>query len=373
MQMRALSELFDETTLVVPVSNDANSESKPGEIPLAGHHLRIVPLTDLAGVGLRRKLNVPGWLLGNGWTILRQTLQADAVHVPIPGDVGTIGMMMAYALRKRLFVRYCGNWFVARTLAEKFWHWFMETTAGGKNVMLATGGDVHRPSQRNPAVQWIFSTSLTQQELRAISKTCTPPEPRRERLIIVCRQERGKGTELVIEALAELSNEFPALMLDVVGDGNALASFKQKAAELSINDRIVFHGKVNHERVIRLLQQAGFFCYPTGSEGFPKVVLEALACGLPVITTRVSVLPQLIGNGSGLLLDAVTPDTMADAIRRCLQDEDQYRAMSAQAVRTAQKYSLENWRDTIGQSLRAAWGKQLNQSKADRAPAIEIV
>ncbi len=366
MQMRALSELFDQTTLVVPVSN---ADSKVGEMPIVGHNISVVPLSNPVGQGLRRKLGMIGWVIGNARKILRQTMKADAVHVPIPGDVGTIGMLLAYLLRKPLCVRYCGNWFIARTAAEKFWQWFMVRTAGGRNVMLATGGDAHPPSRRNPNVRWIFSTSLTAKEIAESGETRELTNAREARLIIVCRQERGKGTDVVIEALSKLSSDFPSLKLDVIGDGEALDHFKRLASELGVSDRVSFHGKVNHDAVMKLLRRADLFCYPTGSEGFPKVVLEAMACGLPIITTRVSILPHLVGNGSGVLLEAATPEKLADAIRECLSDEKNYRGMSVQAISTASQYSLENWRDSIGAILRDAWGQELKQANWKSASA----
>jgi len=361
MQMRALSELFDETTLVVPVAAVASTGNTAGELPLAGRNLKVVPLSNPTGQDWRRKLSMLPWLLTNGATIWRQTRRADAVHAPIPGDVGTLGMLGAYLLGKPLFVRYCGNWLATHTAAERFWKWFMERVAGGRNVMLATGGDSETPSAQNPAVQWIFSTSLTSEEIEAVGQPRQLDAGKSPRLIIVARQERGKGTEIVIEAMRELLADFPALQLDVVGDGGALADLKRLAAELGIADHVAFHGKVNHEAVLRLLRQADLFCYPTDSEGFPKVVLEALATGLPVITTKVSILPQLIGQGggqeAGMLLDEATPAQLVEAVRRCLADGARYHQMSASAVATARGYTLESWRDTIGQHLQTAWGQ----------------
>src|SRR6185369_1529040 len=135
--MQALSDLFDETTLVVPC---ASPLSRVGEISLEGHNLSVAPLTTPAGRGLARKLGLPFWLLRNTPAILRELMKADAVHAPIPGDVGTIGMILAFILRKPLFVRHCGNWLNPVTTAEHFWKWFMERFAGGRQVMLATGG-----------------------------------------------------------------------------------------------------------------------------------------------------------------------------------------------------------------------------------------
>lgn len=353
MQMRALSELFDKTTLVVPVTQTGNLT---GELPLTGRNMNVVPLSNPTGQDWQRKLRMLPWLLTNGLTICRQTLRADAVHAPIPGDVGTFGMLGAYLLGKPLFVRYCGNWLVTHTTAERLWKRFMERVAGGRNVMLATGGDSALPSAINPAVQWIFSTSLTNQEIELVGQVRNLDERKAPRLIIVARQEHGKGTNIVIQSLPKLLAEFPSLQLDVVGDGSALVGLKQLASELLVAERVKFHGKVNHDEVLRLLQQADLFCYPTDSEGFPKAVLEALATGLPVITTKVSILPNLIGQGGGVLLDAATPTNLANAVHRCLSDESLYRQMSIRAITTAREYTLENWRDTIGRHLRSAWG-----------------
>jgi glycosyltransferase involved in cell wall biosynthesis len=145
-------------------------------------------------------------------------------------------------------------------------------------------------------------------------------------------------------------------VLDVVGDGGALPALKDLVRNFQLSGCVTFHGKVAHDRVIDLLQQADLFCFPTASEGFPKVVLEALACGLPVVTTRVSVLPQLIGTGCGVLLQETTPAAVAQAVRYCLSDAARYRALSAHALEVAARYSLERWQDTIGSLLWATWG-----------------
>lgn len=352
-QMKALSELFEQTTLVVPC---ASSEQTEGLLPIDGHNLFIKPLAPPAGRGLRRKLRIPLWFLRHSFTLMREAWRADAVHAPIPGDVGTIGMILAFIMRKPLFVRHCGNWFLPKTTAEHFWKWFMERFAGGKQVFLATGGSVEPPSERNAAIRWIFSTTLTDSDLRSCAAERELPNQDQLRLIIACRQDKEKGAGVVIESLPLIIKRFPQVKLDVVGDGLALAKFKQQACELGLTDSVTFHGKVDRHTVLHLLKQAHLFCYPTAaSEGFPKIVLEALACGLPVITTRVSVLSQLIGTSCGALLEERTPQAVAKAIEETISNAEHYKRMSAQALETARQYSLERWRDTIGEMLRAAW------------------
>jgi glycosyltransferase involved in cell wall biosynthesis len=131
---------------------------------------------------------------------------------------------------------------------------------------------------------------------------------------------------------------------------------KRMADAMGVAHRIRFHGNVRQTEVVALLRRAGLFCLPSKSEGFPKAVLEAMAAGLPVVTTPVSVLPMLVGRGAGILLNSVSGDSVAAAVESCLSNPAAYETMSEAAIATARTYSLESWRDTIGGYLRQAWG-----------------
>jgi hypothetical protein len=359
-QMRALSELFDATTLVVPCGEPRDSM---GTVRLEGHRLSVVPLRIPEGKDFARKIRLPAWMAGNLPTVVREIRRADAVHAPIPGDVGTFGLLAALAMKKPLFVRHCGNWLVQRTTAERGWRRLLERIAGGQNVVLATGGTEAPPSIKNPSIQWIFSTSLTDRELQERGRVRELPRRGPIRLAIVCRQEIEKGTGPLLRSLPSVLRSGTDVYLDVVGDGGALQSFREIAHECGVDDRVTFHGKLDHDGVMRVLDGAHLFCYPTAaSEGFPKVVLEALGCGLPVLTTRVSVLPILIGAGCGRLLQHASPDSVATGIQAMLEDPNAYEAMSRRAIEVAGQYSLEGWRDRIGTELKASWGRSLRSN-----------
>ena len=231
----------------------------------------------------------------------------------------------------------------------------MEASAGGRNVMFATGGSHGPPSTKNPNVRWVFSTSLRQAELgRTLPREL--PGDGSIRLIIACRQEDRKGTDIVIRSLLAIRERFPRVVLDVVGGGSKLDELRQLAHSIGVSDHVLFHGHIAQKKVIDLLNKAHVFCFPTtASEGFPKAVLEALASGLPVVTTKVSVLPMLIGNRCGLILDEPSEGALAQAVKNLCADPERYRMMSLNALETSRRYSLENWRDSIGQTLRLEW------------------
>ena len=118
VQMKAISELFDETKIVAPCKI---VQEKEIGLLLEGKNLTVQPLSIPKYKGNLRKLNIPFWIIKNGRTVWKEIKQADAVHTPIPGDIGTIGLFFSLLQRKPLFVRHCGNWLVQKTLAETFW------------------------------------------------------------------------------------------------------------------------------------------------------------------------------------------------------------------------------------------------------------
>jgi len=128
------------------------------------------------------------------------------------------------------------------------------------------------------------------------------------KLIHVARQEIEKGAIVVIEALPDLLKKYPQLHLTVVGVGLALPLLQKRVNELKLDAHVHFTGKFNHDGVLNSLSKSDIFCYPTtASEGFPKVVLEAMSLGLPIITNPISILANLIPDtGSGLLMEEST-------------------------------------------------------------------
>ncbi len=348
MQMRALSNLFDHTTVLALPAADVGKGTH-----IQGHALEVATLPRLRGTGLRRKLALLPWLARSAPMLVVAARRADAIHAPIPGDVGTIGIVLAEIMRRPVLVRHCGNWRVQRTTAERLWHWYMERVAGGRRVMLATGGGTDAPSAHNPNVQWIFSSSLTAAELERLDRPRTGPNSTL-RLITVGRQEPYKRTDQVIATLAELVARGHDCRLDVVGDGSELERLRDMADQLGLLARVEFHGALEWTDVLDLLSAADVFVFPTMGEGFPKAVGEALAAGLPVITTPVSVLPQIV-EGAGVLVDDVEPTTLADAVEAVLPS-DVYRRLSECARRSGRSFTLDGWETRLGEILTDAWG-----------------
>ena len=149
-------------------------------------------------------------------------------------------------------------------------------------------------------------------------------------------------------------------MLTVLGKGRELERLMRISAELGLADAVDFRGNVTHDEVLSTLQSSHLFLFPTKvKEGFPKAVLEAMASGLPVIATGVSVLPHLIGTQNGKILDKPTPEAVADAVLSLAADPHRMAMMGHHARETSKQYTLERWQEIIQARLEKAWGRSL--------------
>ncbi len=150
-----------------------------------------------------------------------------------------------------------------------------------------------------------------------------PRQPSRLRLAWAGRLAPGKGLEALLDAVARLvaaPSEDRRIELVILGDGPARAELGARADRLGIADRVDWRGHVAERRpYLDALAGADLFVFPSPAEGFPKVILDAFAVGLPVLATPSGALAEL-GRERLELIPTGAPATVADAIRRLAGD-----------------------------------------------------
>lgn len=164
-----------------------------------------------------------------------------------------------------------------------------------------------------------------------------PPNEAREgyTLLFLSRVVAAKGIFELIQALAKLVDEFPALKLKVGGDGD-LAAVSRMAESLGVGDRIEFLGWVRGESKIRLLNTATIYVLPSYNEGLPMGVLEAMSAGMAIVATRVGGIPEAIEDElEGFLVPPGDVEQLALSLRRLLLDGDLRVNIGAAARRKA--------------------------------------
>ena len=143
------------------------------------------------------------------------------------------------------------------------------------------------------------------------------------RLVFISRLVAGKGMWELLNAYEFLKPDYPDLTLWFVGDGEEREAIVQSVVKRSIPD-VTVTGYVSTATKAQILLDGDLFVFPTSyGEGCPASLLEAMAAGLPCITTAVGGIPDIFENNmNGILLANVTSQTVADAIARLLSDTD---------------------------------------------------
>lgn len=144
-----------------------------------------------------------------------------------------------------------------------------------------------------------------------------------ERPLIVCisRLSSEKGIDVLLRAAAQLSAAFPSLQLALIGAGPMDSELRELAGSLGIGEATRFVGAVAHDRVALWLGASQFSCMPSLREGYPNAAMEALACGRPIVASRVGALPEMIGAESGILVEPGDVGALASGLRRALNTE----------------------------------------------------
>lgn len=156
-------------------------------------------------------------------------------------------------------------------------------------------------------------------------------------LVTIGRMSLEKGHANLLSAIALLKGRpgLPTHRFVLVGDGPDEANLRRQAAQLGIEDRIVWAGF--QKNVAPYYAMATIYALPSRSEGSPNVILEAMAAGLPIAATRAGGVPEILENdATGLIVPKEDPRALADAIQKLLLSEDLRVRLASAAQRQAE-------------------------------------
>jgi glycosyltransferase involved in cell wall biosynthesis len=143
------------------------------------------------------------------------------------------------------------------------------------------------------------------------------------RVLSVGRLVSAKGHGVLLEAIALAARDGAPIRLTIVGDGPRRERLEALAVELGIGGQVTFAGAVAQDRLPAMFAAADAFCLPSFAEGLPVVLMEAMATGLPPVTSGVMGIPELVVDGeNGLLVPPGRADLVASALVRLARDPE---------------------------------------------------
>jgi len=165
-----------------------------------------------------------------------------------------------------------------------------------------------------------------------------------------------KGIPYLLESVATLKEKRKDFILDIIGDGIYREKYEEYANELGVRDAVIFYGLKTKKDIAQFMRNADFFVLPSIWENLPCVLIEAMACGLPVIATKVGGVPEIVNEETGILVLPKNPKALSSAILYMLDHVQDY-SKEKIAGYAKRKFSLE----VIGGELKNIYEKLLGR------------
>jgi len=161
------------------------------------------------------------------------------------------------------------------------------------------------------------------------------------RMLSVGRLDRQKGYDLLLEALSRVEKSLLAeWKMDIFGDGPERESLEKQRETLALTDCVTFHPFT--AEVEKQYASHAFYVMSSRFEGFPMVLLEAAAAGLPIVSFACKEGPEtLLKNGGGLLVEAENTVALAEALTRMMTDEELRETLSRESGQVIAPYTPE--------------------------------
>ena len=270
-------------------------------------------------------------------TIFKAMHSADHIHLRCPGNVGLVGcLVQIFFPRKPKTAKYAGNWDpnAVQPLSYKLQKLILNNTFLTRNMTVIVYGD------------WPGSS-------RNIKPFCTAtyreadivPVPARNlaqiKLLFVGTLSPGKQPLLAVQiAEALIRRNFP-VTLDFYGEGSEAAGLHNYIQSRQLGELVTMHGNQSEVVVRAAYQNSHVLILPSKSEGWPKVVAEAMFWGCVPMVTPVSCVPEMLGHGNrGIIISGNLVNDI-DALAETISNSEKYNTMADNGMLWARRYTLD--------------------------------
>lgn len=348
------ADLFPTVRIAAPLME---AEPPGDNLPFERSNITVIPqiLTGgtTLGAHIGKVLLTPALI----WGLSRAMAGSDVVHVRCPGNLGLIGALIGPVWSDRLIVKYAGQWngYPGEAASVRFQRWLLRSRWWRNGLVTVYGEWPGMPPQIVPFFTSMMSAGQVS-AARAVAARKQPGVPLE--LLYAGRLSVSKRVDVLLEALALLTQRGVEARVTVVGDGSESGRLRGLAERLGIGARVTFAGAVPYEKMIEFYGQSHCLVLPSDSEGWPKVIAEAMCHGLVCFGTENGLIPWLLRD-RGAVFPPRDAAALAGAISQLAADPDRYRVLSRRAAEWAAEYSIEGLRKALKELMESRWKVEL--------------
>jgi glycosyltransferase involved in cell wall biosynthesis len=344
--LSAISRRFDRVLLVAHVRD---AQPPQGHYLLNNSNVEVVRLPDV-----KTELDVLATLpvvMARAWKVAGRI---DIAHARMPNYTGVVGAAVCRLRSVPVFCQIIDDWFLAARNMPIFkrgglgavmkihlyLYDFLERLVCRKQLVFAQGETCYAKHRLAGDRNLVLSSSHHLQDVVAAWRDRFQRQP--FTILNVARLTSAKNQRLLLIALVELCRSAPWRLV-FVGDGPNRRDLQQLSDELGIRNIVTFAGQVTRGSDLwRYFDDADVFALPSRSEGTPKVLLEAMARGLPIVAANVSGVPTAVGHEErGLLFPDNDAQSLVTALERIATNRDIRQRCVANGIEFAKEHTVE--------------------------------
>lgn len=354
VEINHLATLFDQVVHIAPIHS---GETPNSSLPYTAHNIKFVPVSPSGGEKLFQKFdilyNFPSYLK----KIQNEINAADLIHIRCPAAI-SIAALIARALwgtDKPCWIKYAGNWHPESTepFSYTFQRWWLRKHQK-KSVVTVNGEWPGNPGHIHP----FFNPCISQDDYEkakefGLSKSLRSPLE----LLFVGRLEKAKGVLRILEIVKIIKENNLAFHLTLVGDGPERPEIERIIHQYDLNSSITLVGWQPKDKLGIFYRDAHVLLFPSYSEGWPKVLSEAMAHGVVPLASSVSSIPQILNKfQSGLAFASEDTKRFAQAVINLSNNPPDWKQLSDNGVMLAALFTYENYLTALKQLLSSQLG-----------------
>lgn len=274
---------------------------------------------------------------------------ADHIHLRCPGNIGLLGCLVQIAFpSKPKTVKYAGNWDPEskQPWSYKLQKWIVSTPLLTRNAKVLVYGEW--PNQTKNIIPF-FTATYSEKEITTIKKVTDFTTT--IHFLFVGTLSHGKRPLLSVQIAHKLLQKGYKVKLHIYGEGNEKPKIENYINNHNLQENIILYGNVDKEEIKEAYKKNQFLLFFSKSEGWPKVVAEAMFWGCLPITSDVSCIPYMLDNGNRGAMVSSNIDEIISVIEKYLTTEELYKKHSENAMKWSQHYTIEKFEEEIKKLL----------------------
>lgn len=259
---------------------------------------------------------------------------------------------------KAIVVNYRGG--EADSFFNKSFLW-VKPSLSRADAIVVPSGFLERVFERRGFSTKIVPNIIDLSRFAAGTRAHPANDPGSPHIIVTRNLEPIYDNATALRAFSIIRRVFPAARLTLAGSGPERQALEMLAATLGQADAVTFTGSLDNERMASLYRCADIMINPSLADNMPISVLEALASGVPVVSTSVGGVPYLVEHGkTAMLVPVQSPEAMASAVLALLNDSPRTKRIREAGMESVQKYTWPNVRARLLRVYSEAMEKRVN-------------